>query len=62
MMRRKIDQNMSLWIQTIPEEGHLAVTAKTVLGLALHSSIGNLPRKGSSSETRNNEGVVMWGM
>ena len=41
---------------------HLAVTARTVFGLALHSSTGSLPRNGSSSAHRNRAGVVMWGM
>jgi hypothetical protein len=41
---------------------HLSVAASTVLGLAQHSSTGKRPRKGSSSATRNREGVVMWGM
>ena len=38
---------------------YLAVTARTVLGLALHSSTGSLPRNGSSSAHKNRAGVVI---
>lgn len=44
------------------ERSDLAVTASMVLGFAEHSSVGSLPRKGSSSETKNRAGVVMWGI
>ena len=43
------------------EQAYLDVTARTVFGLLLHSSIGRRPRKGSSSAARKSVGVLMRG-
>ena len=56
------DDQLSKPVRVCCVRPHLAVTARTVLGLALHSAMGSRPMKGSSWATRKREGVVMWGM